>query len=154
MKALTLWQPWASAIPLGLKSIETRSWSTRYRGLLAIHASSRVSHLPRRARTLFGNFKVERDGSGLLLRGGRLAWPYRMPLGAVVAIVSLQDCVPVEAVRNTISEVEHAFGDYSDRRYAWLFRNVLPIPDPIECNGRQGLWTLPQEVLTRVEALV
>lgn len=40
-KALTLHQPWASLIALGVKTIETRSWSTKYRGPLAIHAGKR-----------------------------------------------------------------------------------------------------------------
>ena len=39
MKALTLTQPWASLVAIGAKRIETRSWSTPYRGLLAIHAA-------------------------------------------------------------------------------------------------------------------
>ena len=38
MKALTIQQPWASVITMGVKTIETRSWSTKYRGPLAIHA--------------------------------------------------------------------------------------------------------------------
>uniref|UniRef100_A0A6M3J354 ASCH domain-containing protein n=1 Tax=viral metagenome TaxID=1070528 RepID=A0A6M3J354_9ZZZZ len=32
MKAISLWQPWASAMALGWKKIETRSWGTSYRG--------------------------------------------------------------------------------------------------------------------------
>lgn len=40
MKAITIWQPWASLIALGVKTIETRSWSTDYRGPLAIHAAA------------------------------------------------------------------------------------------------------------------
>ena len=43
MKTLSLIQPWASLIALGEKRIETRSWGTRYRGPLAIHAS--LSHV-------------------------------------------------------------------------------------------------------------
>src|SRR5690348_17556570 len=39
MKALTLTQPWASLVAIGAKRIETRSWSTSYRGPLAIHAA-------------------------------------------------------------------------------------------------------------------
>lgn len=35
---LTLHQPWASLIGCGVKTIETRSWSTRYRGPIALHA--------------------------------------------------------------------------------------------------------------------
>lgn len=41
MKALSLRQPWASLIADGHKTIETRTWRTRYRGSLAIHASAR-----------------------------------------------------------------------------------------------------------------
>lgn len=40
MKALSLRQPWASMIADGRKTIETRTWRTRYRGPLAIHASA------------------------------------------------------------------------------------------------------------------
>lgn len=43
MKALSLHQPWASAIALGLKHLETRSWATSYRGPLAIHAARRCN---------------------------------------------------------------------------------------------------------------
>ena len=46
---LTLHQPWASLVALGVKTIETRSWSAKYRGPLAIHAGSQrppLMHLP------------------------------------------------------------------------------------------------------------
>ena len=39
-RALTLHQPWASLIAIGAKTMETRSWSTSYRGPLAIHAGA------------------------------------------------------------------------------------------------------------------
>lgn len=39
MKAITLWQPWASLVATGAKIIETRSWGTRHRGPIAIHAA-------------------------------------------------------------------------------------------------------------------
>lgn len=39
--AISLWQPWASLMASGHKSIETRSWSTHLRGLVAIHAAKR-----------------------------------------------------------------------------------------------------------------
>ncbi len=43
MKAISLWQPWASAIGPHpeQKHLETRSWQTPYRGWLAIHAAKR-----------------------------------------------------------------------------------------------------------------
>lgn len=50
MPVLTLWQPWASLIALGAKTIETRGWSTSHRGRIAIHAAGRrppLMHLPK-----------------------------------------------------------------------------------------------------------
>lgn len=41
MKALTLKQPWADQIMTGAKTIETRTWSTKYRGPLVIHAAAK-----------------------------------------------------------------------------------------------------------------
>jgi hypothetical protein len=41
-QALSVKQPWAALIVHGLKSIEVRSWSTRQRGLILIHASRQV----------------------------------------------------------------------------------------------------------------
>jgi len=46
MKAISLWEPWATAIAIGAKKIETRSWATSYRGPLAIHAAKLASHAP------------------------------------------------------------------------------------------------------------
>lgn len=44
MKALTIYQPWATLIAIGAKHIETRSWSTKYRGPLAVHAGKVLDH--------------------------------------------------------------------------------------------------------------
>jgi len=41
MKAITLWQPWASLLATEAKQYETRSWATKYRGLIAIHAAKK-----------------------------------------------------------------------------------------------------------------
>ena len=40
MKVLSLTEPYATLIKNGIKTIETRSWKTNYRGKLYIHASS------------------------------------------------------------------------------------------------------------------
>lgn len=100
MKALTLWQPWASLIALGHKTIETRSWPARKSLIgqrIAIHAATRTAGWGRRGtRTDIGPFEVEYDASGLLLRGP-IMWPYRLPLGAVVGTAVLADCVQMVA---------------------------------------------------------
>ncbi|SMC82155.1 ASCH domain-containing protein [Sporomusa malonica] len=40
MRAITILQPWAELIVRRFKTIETRSWPTKYRGQLAIHAGA------------------------------------------------------------------------------------------------------------------
>lgn len=42
MKALSVRQPWAWLIVNGYKDIENRSWNTKFRGEVLIHASSRA----------------------------------------------------------------------------------------------------------------
>lgn len=39
MKAISIRQPWAWLIVNGFKDIENRSWDTKYRGLVLIHAA-------------------------------------------------------------------------------------------------------------------
>ena len=41
MKVITLWQPWASLVALGLKENETRGWGQNYKGPLAIQAAAK-----------------------------------------------------------------------------------------------------------------
>ena len=38
VRAISLWQPWATLIANGHKRYETRAWRTAYRGPLLIHA--------------------------------------------------------------------------------------------------------------------
>lgn len=100
MKAITLWQPWASLIALGAKTIETRSWQTSYRGPIAIHAAASTPGLlwekQRDGKRILeiGDYTAERDRTGFLLRGP-VAWPYRLPQGAVVATATLTGCLPI-----------------------------------------------------------
>lgn len=102
-KMLTLWQPWASLIAVGEKWIETRSWSTPYRGALAIHAASRERRVskfgavPDGAVTAADEYTHDHGicccGHDALkcLRFGLCS----LPLGAVVATADLVDVVPM-----------------------------------------------------------
>ena len=124
MKALSVTQPWAQLIADGRKRVETRTWSTHYRGWLAIHASAGWRASDRDyAQTL---------GYGVDLRRG-----------SVVALVVLMDVVPVERIRDHLSEAELRFGDYADGRYAWLLSGVLRLPTPIPARGALSLWSWP-----------
>lgn len=85
MKALSLWQPHAHAIAVGIKPYETRGWSTRYRGPLAIHAALRTW-------TDIGGWHDEARLK--LARWEGLVGKIPMVFGAVVCVADLVDCVP------------------------------------------------------------
>lgn len=59
MKAVSLWEPWATLVRLKIKRIETRGWSTSYRGPLAIHATKHVHTEP------VGDWLAYRDVGGI-----------------------------------------------------------------------------------------
>lgn len=125
MKALTLTQPWASLVALGVKSVETRSWSTAYRGPLAIHAAK---GWPREAQEAYDDWHTCTN------------LPSVPVLGAVVAIARLVDVRPAEVVAIEISEEERDAGYYAAGRFAWILRDVIPLRNPIPVRGALSLW--------------
>lgn len=94
MKALTLYQPWASLIALGVKTIETRSWATSYRGPLAIHAGKLRLHLTAHEGDP-GNCHGRALAAATWRKSSLNAGPSTLPLGAVVATCELVDCLPI-----------------------------------------------------------
>ncbi|HSS99913.1 MAG TPA: ASCH domain-containing protein [Terriglobales bacterium] len=127
MKALSLWQPWASLIAIGAKEYETRSWSTKYRGPLVIHASktTQIDWTDRKFMNRLSNV-------GLDIKN--------MPIGAglclcnLVAVYRTEDCSPY------LSEQELAFGDFSPGRAAWKLEIVRVFKKPVPGRGAQGLF--------------
>ncbi len=163
MKALTILQPWASLIACGAKKIETRSWATKYRGPLAIHAGMNDKYL----REFITHEEPFRSALAPLARLCKTSDPaIRMAVtqwnhGCVIAIADLVDCVEVEKhiysplilgmlgrtdkpfarlVNNHyVNGNELAFGDYTPGRYAWMLENVRMI-EPVPAKGMQRLW--------------
>ncbi len=132
MKALSLWQPWASLMATGLKTIETRSWTTQYRGPLAIHAAK---------RPLTGNEKSLLYGwacRGRIPSGWLDSEP--LPYGAILAVVELVECRLIPRCIEPWFEKEEQFGNYARGRWAWITRNVRRLPEPFSYRGAQGLF--------------
>ena len=158
MKAITLTQPWATLVAIGAKRIETRSWPTKYRGPIAIHAAKGFPGWAKR----FCEASLVCDALGWPKMGAitqesldRSAQLIRsLPLGQVIATARLVDCLPVDLIelyssratlspgaiwRGTLSEQERAFGDYAPGRYGLLLEDVRPI-EPVPAKGALGLW--------------
>jgi len=124
MKAITLWEPWASLIALGAKKIETRSWPTSYRGPLAIHSGlKKLSYYP-----------IE------LVRAVPAVVTLKYHYGCVIAIANLVACIEMTPANIAlVDEPERSFGDYAAGRWMWLLANVRRI-DPVPAKGRLRLW--------------
>lgn len=95
MKALTLHQPWASLVAVGAKTIETRSWSTSYRGPLAIHAARRPMGDAEHSLwwECIAALKGVSDRAGVWAMSDHPSHP--LPLGCVVATCELVDILPI-----------------------------------------------------------
>lgn len=148
MKALTLWQPWASFMlcsPERPKRNETRPRRTNHRGPLAIHSAKRE---PRWVREAFCEPGPLRE---LLLRhlwdrDRRFDFDVfdALPRGRVLGTVELIDCIKTEDMGSMpLSQDEYDLGDYSDGRFVLPTRNARRLAYPIEWRGAQGFWTLP-----------
>ena len=92
MKALSIKQPWATLILHGFKDIENRSWMTRQRGPVLIHASKSmtydewVSAMVFAGPMLVGAMKI--DAAFNVLFGYK-----EQQRGGIVGIVDIIDCV-------------------------------------------------------------
>lgn len=137
IKAISLWQPWATFMAYNIKTIETRSWGTLHRGPLAIHATVTI---PREARM----FMKRADINGLVLSLGFT--PESLPMGAVLAVVDLQHTRRTKVYRPPTS-LEQLLGDYKEGRYAWITKFMFRFREPIRATGGQRLWDweLPAE---------
>lgn len=144
MKALTIWQPWASLIMEGAKIYEFRRWAapkSLHGQRIVIHAGSR----PMRKTELQAiQLDLERTGgkeSGLVTTAAldllERAWrnPTALPLATGLGTVTLG--VPQRA--------KYLFGHGDDDRinpqvWAWPVTDIQPFETPIAAKGAQGFW--------------
>ncbi len=152
MPAISLWQPYAALIAVegvapGMgKRIETRSWATRYRGWLAIHATRTPGNLGEAGLAALCAREPFRPALAVL--GYHSARD--LPRGAVQAVAWLADCVPTEVLYSTPAPHDPNWhvGDYTPGRFAWVLERIQRIDPPIAAHGAQRLWrwAVPPEI--------
>ena len=127
MKVLTLKEPFASLIKNKIKTIETRSWKTNYRGELYIHAG--LSKLTK-------EIKENKDLARLYKKDD-------LTYGFIVCKCNLVDCIYMtdefikrEKERNPDNFIA---GKYEVGRYAWVLEDIEAIA-PIKAKGKLGIW--------------
>ena len=136
MKALSIWQPWASLIISGKKKIETRSWPAPYsiRGTRIAIASTKSIRAEQRRAAAEDTFRLHYAGTGLPAMED-------LPMGCVLGTVVVEDCREIDPeFMQELDEQEDAFGWYDPGRFAWFLRAPEPMAMPVAARGGQGLW--------------
>jgi hypothetical protein len=126
VRALTITQPWASLLARGDKRVENRTWAPPEELVgeqVALHASREFDQ--------FDRYLIRR-------RYGIAIEQADCPLGAVVAVGRLTDVL------------RESQDPWFMGPYGWVFTDITRI-DPVPCRGARRLWTLPPDVLLRVE---
>lgn len=136
MKVISIWQPWASLIVHGFKSIETRSWAAP-KSLIKETIGIAATKLVRPEQ------RIAAQDPEFLRFYEKTGMPDldQLPHGAVLGTAVLNSCdVITEEDLEDITEEEQAFGWYTPGRYAWRLRYAKPFDYPRPARGAQGIW--------------
>ena len=125
MKTITIKQPYATLIVEGLKEYEFRTWKTKYRGDILIHAGKGID---KEAMKRYDHLNLE------------------YPSGKIIAKATITDCLYVDdelkkELKNKNSLIYHnILKDNSNwEGYAFKLENIKKIPQ-IEVTGKLSLW--------------
>ncbi len=130
MKVITIKQPFATLIAEGFKEYEFRTWKTKYRGEILIHAGKGID---KKAIERFKHLGLE------------------YPTGCIIAKVTLTDCVYVDDALVeclTKKDPEVYYGMIHKKEwngYGFKLENVRKIK-PISINGKLSLWEYEGEI--------
>ena len=125
MKAISIRQPWARLILLG-KDIENRTWRTKFRGRVLLHASKGMTA----QEHLFGLHFAR-------VRGIHVASTDDLERGGIVGSVEIVDCVT------------HHPSSWFEGPVGFVLRDPRPLPFT-PCKGALGFFTVPDDVLRKV----
>jgi hypothetical protein len=144
MKALTIWQPWASLIMAGAKPVEWRGWACPRWIIgqrIAIHAGARAAKPAEIADIIE---RIDYEESSLVAELARpllvsvhiRSWPLSSMLGT--AIIG----APIPALQWAQKNFRPGFDseriDHS--KFAWPLSDIERFEPPIPARGMQGFW--------------
>lgn len=131
MKALTLWQPWASMVVFGKKRLENRPWFP--------------------PKSLIG--------SRFAIHAGK-HYDKNVPEQYLAEVEAMKHCDRIHGAIIGTAVLDFAISDPSGlspelRRYwagpvGWILFDVQPIV-PIDCRGYQKLWTVPPNIRKEID---
>ena len=124
MKVITVKQPWASLIANGYKTYEFRTWNTKYRGDILIHAGKGID---KKAMLRFKDYNLE------------------YPSGCIIAQGKITDSILVDdnLRKNLLKEEPLVYRNLSEDQeakcYAFKLEDIKKI-EPIKINGKLSVW--------------
>ncbi len=122
MKCLSVRQPWAWLIVHGYKDIENRSWKTKYRGRLLIHAPLTFNlEAWRYVRVKFPDIPLPVRGS--------------FAMAAIIGSVLLTDIV------------QESSSSWFEGRDGWVLKEALAYVRAVPYRGQLGLLNVPSGLL-------
>jgi len=149
MKAITVWQPWASLIALGAKPYEFRGWPAP-RALIgqriAIHAGARkVQRAEVRALVIRLRGSKPWDSAlladeALPLLDALLLNPGRAPLSSVVATAVLFECRRANDIAREFGAPQNDSARDEHFNWAWRLADAQPLEPVAPARGAQGFW--------------
>ena len=143
MKAISLHEPYATAVIIGLKRVETRNRLTHVRARIVIHAAK---HKSKDYRCLWDDF----------MQVPEIRWAFHthgfktydsLPFGHLLGTVDLYDCKPTGTAKPVLSDQELILGNYDPDRFAWVLKQPRPFDKPIPFKAHQGWFTVPDSLL-------
>lgn len=152
MKALTLWQPWASLVAIGIKQFEFRRWPAPAAVIgqrIVIHAAKRrvnpaeIDELLNDRERLAGSLGTFDDAELAFARDYIEGQDGIFPLGCGLAVATLG------TPRRAIDLFLDPDGNIDPDIWGWPMEAVEEFHKPVPARGAQGFWEWkPEEAAT------
>jgi hypothetical protein len=144
-RALSIQQPWASAIAYGPKRVENRTWSAPpwiIGQTIALHASKGPDWDAPEKAWIAAGLVPYRYGDP------RKAWTASLVLGAVVALAEVTGCHHATGCPVSGGDAPWPLcSPWAARgQFHIVLDHVRPLRIPVPCKGALGLWKLPADV--------
>jgi hypothetical protein len=130
LHAISIRQPFTWLVLAGIKDIENRTWRTKYRGRIYIHAPSVWD---KAGAKKFSKYGVPDDNDQ--------GWPLGLVFGGIVGSVEIVDCV-----------TKHP-SSWFGGKVGFVLKNPIFIAGGVPCPGQLGIWKVPQAVLSKIQKL-
>lgn len=158
MKTISIKQPWSCLICHGVKDIENRTWQTKFRGRVLVHASAKSDS---RSHSINNIFTPEQWEKMRITGGSNLLWNMiksNWELSAIIGSVEIVDCVQ----NHESIWAEKSFVDVNKKGdekvieiYNWVLANPVLFAEPIlNVKGKLSFWEYPmteEEYLNRLK---